>query len=137
VSLVKKARTAPAPVLNAQTAEGLTDEQLHGRQCWRDVACAPPYTPAGHAYTQPAQPGAPLGWAIVACERHSDAGHLPRFVAARMGNGDPYPGLWGVWDRQAAGWVDNGGDVERYGMRQSAEAWLAGRRYMDEFGRTG
>lgn len=130
MSLIKQQRA----VLNGPTAEGLTDDQLHGRRCWRGVDCEPPYGPAGHAYTRPAEPGAPLGWAIVACRRHSDDESLPRFVAARMGADDPYPRLWAVWDRQAGAWVENGGDVERYALRESAEAWLAGRRYLDEFG---
>lgn len=58
-----------------------------------------------------------------------------RFEAVQMGPGDPYPGLWAIRDNQTGDWVRNDGDIERYAMRHSAEAWLAGRRYVDEFGR--
>jgi hypothetical protein len=58
------------------TLEGpaLTDEQLHGAACHRGPAgCSGDLAPDGHVYTEPAEPGAPLGWAVVACRAHGGA----------------------------------------------------------------
>jgi hypothetical protein len=63
----------PRAVLDARSADGLDRDQLHGLKCWRGTDCTGPLYPAGHAFTTPAEPGAPLGWAIVACERHREA----------------------------------------------------------------
>jgi hypothetical protein len=55
-------------------AELLDDDQLHGRTCRRGPAgCRGELLPDGHVYTEPAEPGAPLGWAVVACLAHREA----------------------------------------------------------------
>jgi hypothetical protein len=56
-----------------------------------------------------------------------------RYEAAEMGPDDPYPGMWGIRDTALGEWVHNSGDVERYPMEHSAQAWLAGRRYIDNW----
>ena len=85
-------------VLRAQDAEMLTPLQLHGERCWRDETCDGPFTTVGHAYTASTEDGAPLGWAIVACGAH---GSEERFQVRQMGVDNPYPGMWGIWDRGA------------------------------------
>ncbi|MFD8595439.1 hypothetical protein ACFV1L_10595 [Kitasatospora sp. NPDC059646] len=78
--------------------------------------CPPPFQPAGHVYTAPSEPGAPLGWATVLCRLH--AAVEDRFVPRLMGPEDPYPGLWGVWDRGT--WALAGGEVDAYTTKSSA-----------------
>lgn len=55
-----------------------------------------------------------------------------RFEARQMGPTDPHPRMWGIWDNGRDEWVHNNGDVERYTMLHSAQAWLAGQRYLNE-----
>lgn len=75
MSLIKTPRPVPPalPVLDADAAAALTSSQLRGLQCWRSPDCDGPLAPAGHAYTEPQEPGAPLGWVVVACARHREA----------------------------------------------------------------
>ncbi|MFD9130179.1 hypothetical protein [Kitasatospora sp. NPDC059571] len=55
------------------SGESLTEDQLHGRACHRGpTGCQGPLHPDGHVYTEPAEPGALLGWPVVACERHRE-----------------------------------------------------------------
>ncbi|MFD9124372.1 hypothetical protein [Kitasatospora sp. NPDC059571] len=62
-----------ADLSDAVSAASLTDDQLHARACHRGpYGCAGPLAPAGHVYTAPAEPGAPLGWPVVACDRHRE-----------------------------------------------------------------
>ncbi|GJF29166.1 hypothetical protein KNE206_18660 [Kitasatospora sp. NE20-6] len=60
----------PGVVLSRDMADTLTREQLHGSRCYRGLDCTGPLVPAGHAYTTPAEDGAPLGWVVAACKRH-------------------------------------------------------------------
>lgn len=62
-------RTVP----DTRAGDGLDRDQLHGLKCWRGADCTGPLHPAGHVSTTPAEPGAPLGWAVVACARHREA----------------------------------------------------------------
>lgn len=55
-----------------------------------------------------------------------------RFEARQMGPTDPHPRMWGIWDHTAGDWVRNDGEAERYTMKHSADAWLAGMRYMQD-----
>ncbi|PBC80093.1 hypothetical protein BX265_5017 [Streptomyces sp. TLI_235] len=57
------AHTTP-PVL----AEAISPARLHGEACIHCGSAEPPLVPDGHVYTESAEPGAPLGWAIVACK---------------------------------------------------------------------
>jgi prepilin-type processing-associated H-X9-DG protein len=54
----------------APSTDGLADDQLHGRACWHPGAHSGPLYADGHVYTEPSEPGAPLGWAVVACAKH-------------------------------------------------------------------
>ncbi|WP_405012126.1 hypothetical protein [Kitasatospora sp. NBC_01539] len=56
-------------------AEGLTDDQLHGRACWHSGPHDGPLQPDGHVYSAPEEAGALLGWAVVVCGLHSGQSH--------------------------------------------------------------
>jgi hypothetical protein len=51
-------------------ADDISPARLHGEACIVCGTTEPPLHPAGHVYTPSAEGGAPLGWAIVACESH-------------------------------------------------------------------
>ncbi|MFC6600502.1 hypothetical protein [Kitasatospora paranensis] len=59
--------------LMERSGDGLGDDQLHARTCWHQGEHAGELRPDGHVYTEPAEPGELLGWAVVACARHRGA----------------------------------------------------------------
>jgi hypothetical protein len=65
--------TRPPETAAVRDGDNLALDQLHAAACRYDGPHAGPLAAAGHVYTTPAEPGEPLGWAVVACARHRRA----------------------------------------------------------------
>jgi hypothetical protein len=105
--------------------------RLHGEACIACGATEQPLRPAGQVVTA-GRDGVSHVWDVVRCWRD-------RHEVVELEPDEKGRVMHGIRDWHNDGrLVENDGEVERYPMPDSAQAWVRGRRYLDEsLNRTG